>query len=140
MYDLNLQDVNSTFNLTKETYTKLNTNNLPEILFNFLRRNQNFENQLNFTNKITTNDELISKQENTKLTYKLLKDYKFNKQNHFPTVQKNLFSMFNHMKSILGHIQLIDNTIIIPVPIYCLVYSSDDTKVITGDNIGLIKI
>jgi hypothetical protein len=44
--------------------------------------------------------------------------------------------LFQHAKSVLGHISVIEDNIINPVPIYCLSFSSDDRFIITGDNNG----
>lgn len=44
---------------------------------------------------------------------------------------------FKHMKSVLGHISIVDHgDSIIPVPIYCISYSKDNELIFTGDNNG----
>ena len=53
--------------------------------------------------------------------------------------KKNILN-YNHMKTLLGHISIIDNINIVPVPIFCLCFSEDDTMLFTGDNNGVIKI
>jgi hypothetical protein len=47
---------------------------------------------------------------------------------------------FKHAKSLLGHISVIEDNIINPVPIYCLSFSNEDELIITGDNNGYLAI
>jgi hypothetical protein len=42
---------------------------------------------------------------------------------------------YKHVKSMLGHISLVDENIM-PVPIYCLCFGEDDELIFTGDNNG----
>ena len=60
--------------------------------------------------------------------------------NHKDDLMEATLQNYKFMKSMLGHITIVDNTIINPVPIYCVSYSSNDEMIFTGDNNGLIKI
>ena len=54
--------------------------------------------------------------------------------------EKKNISKYNHMKTLLGHIQIMENLNIVPIPIFCLCFSEDDSMFFTGDNNGVIKI
>ena len=54
--------------------------------------------------------------------------------------EKKNISKYNHMKTLLGHIQIMENLNIVPIPIFCLCFSEDDSMIFTGDNNGVIKI
>ena len=62
------------------------------------------------------------------------------KMKHKDSLMEATLQNYQFMKSMLGHITIVDNTIINPVPIYCVSYSSNDEMIFTGDNNGLIKI
>ena len=62
------------------------------------------------------------------------------KMKHKDSLMETTLQNYQFMKSMLGHITIVDNTIINPVPIYCVSYSSNDEMIFTGDNNGLIKI
>jgi hypothetical protein len=51
-------------------------------------------------------------------------------------IELDAIGLFRHAKSVLGHISVIEDNIINPVPIYCLCFSNDDKLIITGDNNG----
>lgn len=54
--------------------------------------------------------------------------------------KKETFKNYQHMKSMLGHISVIDDNIINPSPIYCVLYSDDNQLIFSGDNNGYIFI
>ena len=56
--------------------------------------------------------------------------------NHKDDLMEATLQNYKFMKSMLGHITIVDNTIINPVPIYCVSYSSNDEMIFTGDNNG----
>jgi hypothetical protein len=71
---------------------------------------------------------------NTKNKYEmknLLKDKSFSESLNFGKLKS-----YKHMKSLLGHISVIDDNIINPVPIYCIGFAQDNELVFTGDNNG----
>lgn len=51
-------------------------------------------------------------------------------------LQRDALQRYQYMKSMLGHISLIDNTMVNPVPIYCVAYSENDEMIFTADNNG----
>lgn len=72
-------------------------------------------------------------------TFNMMRNSKINAPNSsrsFPIVDRIQAKSFKHMRSILGHISVIENNIINPVPIYCVTYSTDNQLIFTGDNNG----
>jgi hypothetical protein len=79
--------------------------------------------------------------------FKFIQQSKYEKE---PQINTNLISnkelssnlkegrirSFKYMKSMLGHISVIEDNIIQPVPIYCLGFSKDGNLIFTGDNNG----
>jgi hypothetical protein len=51
-------------------------------------------------------------------------------------LEEGKIKSFKHMKSMLGHISVVDENIINPVAIYCISYSNDNQLIFTGDNNG----
>jgi hypothetical protein len=70
-----------------------------------------------------------------KITFGKFKQLKAGKREPFSRKTNSLKDM-KHMKSVLGHISVMDQNVINPVPIYCLAYSNTDDLIFTGDNNG----
>lgn len=51
-------------------------------------------------------------------------------------LQMQSVKSFKHMKSMLGHISVVEENVINPVAIYCLSYSKDKDLIFTGDDNG----
>ena len=125
-YDLSLNENNCLYDKRKDLFLKLKKYNLNQIIDNSLNfnfdssKNESKEKQLTNFNMIRNNKNIL------KISNKLYE-------------QKNILN-YNHMKTLLGHISIIDNINIVPVPIFCLCFSDDDSMLFTGDNNGVIKI
>ncbi|MCQ2817211.1 MAG: hypothetical protein MJ252_08105 [archaeon] len=143
--------IDSNFDLTKEVYSRLNSTNLSQIVSGELNQISSKENQSLNQKEEKINKNIIKNSErvtflkekdrlNSVINYRFLKDIKSRKVFHSEAQKIFSFQKYSHMKTILGHMSAEDNTMIQPVPIYVMVYSDDDKKIITGDNNGLIKI
>ena len=150
IYNFDLETKECGFEVRKEIYSHQHSDDLPSVfgnLQNYILQEGEFENanikkKSNFLEIYNNKENVGDVFPKNVGYYSMLRNYnsqEFSNKLDYSEIKSAITTKFQHMKSVLGHISIVDGgDSIIPVPIYCICFSKDNEIIFTGDNNGYL--